>query len=96
LLDGRLTLFEAAAQFRCLNSEDPVVSPSPDCPGDTEEEQVCWQVILYVEGHLRVNKCDDSEISARLKEDLRRHKEQHGKILLPEVVAGKDIDAATL
>jgi hypothetical protein len=90
LLDGRLTLFEAAAQFRCLNAEDPVVPPLPDCAGDTEEEQLCWQVISYVEAHLHLSKGDYSEATARLKEELRRHKEQHGKILLPEVAKKKE------
>ena len=45
LLDGRLTLFEAAALFRRLNRE--AGGDVLGWPGDTEEERVCRSVIAW-------------------------------------------------
>lgn len=87
VFDGRLTLFEAAALFRYLNRENLVLPMIAGCPGNSEEELYCWQVIDYV---ARLQSCrgfssaDERRISGRLKEELRRHKEQHGHIVLPD------------
>lgn len=84
----RLTLFEAAALFRDLNAKYPVLSIKQIYPGDSDEEQHCWQVIEYA---ARMEDREDSsdpvdrECSNRLKEELRRHKEQYGRVLLPDV-----------
>jgi hypothetical protein len=98
LLDGRLTLFEAAALFRRLNAEYPVLTIWPDWRGDCEEEQLCWGVIewaVQTEARLRSGSLDDSEVRVRLMEELRRHKERYGKVLLPEAPL-VNYNAATL
>jgi hypothetical protein len=80
LLDGRLTLFEAAALFRRLNTEYPVFPVLLARKDDPEEEQYCWQVIEYVS----VTKAH-KDASRSLMEELLRHKEQHGRVVLPDV-----------
>jgi hypothetical protein len=87
LLDGQRTLFEAAALFRRWDAEYPVLPIPAGVPGDSEEEQFCWQVIDWAKKHLYLSGLDSSEASVRLKEELRRHKEQHGKVILPEAPA---------
>jgi hypothetical protein len=65
LMAERLTLLEAAAQFRDLSGEsldrprqDPVVransvaAPSPD---QSDEEWLCWKVLEYVEAEEKLN-----------------------------------------
>src|SRR5262249_61206055 len=54
VIDGRLTLVKAAAQFRAINaSRPPHYRVRLDLyPGHTDEERVCRQVIRYVESKL--------------------------------------------
>ena len=89
VLDGRLTLLEAAALFRQLNKDNPTPLIVLGRPGTSEDELYCWQVIEYVAG-LEARQCnssqDDKEGSGRLKEELRRHIEQHGQVILPDVM----------
>jgi hypothetical protein len=87
LIDGRLTLFEAAALFRRLNDAPPkcALPPAPDCPGDSEEERLCRQVIGWA-WH-RLEKCDPgraNDLAGACEEELRRHKERHGRVVLPD------------
>lgn len=83
LIDGRVTLFEAAAAFRRLNDEYPQV-PLTSGPGDSAEERLCRQVIEWVR---RTVPGRDPAFVERfcepLEEQLRQHKEQHGKVILP-------------
>jgi hypothetical protein len=86
LLDGRITLFEAAALFRRLNEEYPRFPPDPGFKGDTEEERLCQQVITWAYGQMRIRYPEMAdEFEARLKAELRWHKDQHGTVVLPEV-----------
>jgi hypothetical protein len=86
---GRLTLFEAAARFRRLNDEPPAPTPlSASFPGDSEEERLCRQVIDFARSWLRQQPGGDreaDEFAARCEDELRRHKERHGAVVLPAV-----------
>ena len=53
--------------------------------GDSEEERLCRQVLAYVWARLRA--CDPGGVDGLLapyEEELRCHKERHGKVMLPE------------
>jgi hypothetical protein len=87
LIDGRITLFETATLFRRWNEQYPRLHDDPlDC-GVSEEEQACNQVILWARSRLwqcYPERAD--EFASRLKDELRRHKAQHGCVVLPEIV----------
>jgi hypothetical protein len=74
VIDGRLTLAKAAAQFRAINASRPPHHPIrlDAYPGQTDEERVCRQVIRYVESKL-ADQPDASAILARLENQLREH-----------------------
>ncbi len=85
LIDGRLTLFEAAARFRRLNAEPPAAPPPLSYPGDSEEERLCRQVIRWASHRLQERdpgRANDR--AAAWEEELRRHKERHGTVVLPD------------
>jgi hypothetical protein len=91
LVDGRLTLFEAAAHFRRLNDggPKPAAPAALVYPGDSEEECLCRQVIAYARPLLNRHPADTREADefvARCEEELRRHKERHGAVVLPELI----------
>jgi hypothetical protein len=87
LIDGQLTLFEAAAQFRRVNEENPVLHNDLTFPSDSVEDCFCRQVIQWARVELRSQPCTASEdFVERLEQDLRRHKERNGTVLLPDVV----------
>jgi hypothetical protein len=81
LIEGRITLFEAAALFRDLNREYPELR-FLDAPGDSEEEKLCRQVIRWVEAVLGAPERAGRDASARFEEELRWHKQQNGKVIL--------------
>jgi hypothetical protein len=89
LIDGRLTLFEAAALFRYWNEEYPRL-PDPYTLGDSVEERLCRQVIEWVQLELRERHPSAvDQVCASFEEELRRHKEQYGKVILPDVKRGQ-------
>lgn len=79
LIAGRLTLFEAAVLFRHWNM--PGLKLENNYRGDSEEERLCRQVIAWVPVHH-----PPAGFLAHLEDDLRRHKEQHGTVILPDAV----------
>jgi hypothetical protein len=86
LIEGRRTLFEAAAAFRLWNEDYPRL-PDPFLPGDSVEERLCRQVIEWV----RMTKAEGNPGSVELfcetlEQELRRHIEQNGKVILPDAV----------
>jgi hypothetical protein len=87
LLDGRLSLFEAAARFRKLEeltSEYIGYSREPR-PGETVEENLCHQVIRWVHHEAAVRTYPEpDQLAQRLEEELREHIQQHGRVRLPE------------
>jgi hypothetical protein len=88
LVDGRLTLFEAATIFRRLNAAPPR-STAPLAlyhPGDSEEERLCRHVIAWVRTRMvRRSPYLADVLASRLEEELSRHKARHGAVILPDV-----------
>jgi hypothetical protein len=83
---GRMSLFEAAAEFKRLNRKprpstyDPVAA----MPGDSDNERVCWQVIAWLEGSTRQLPPSQREaVLERAKADLREQLACHGGVTLP-------------
>jgi hypothetical protein len=90
LIDGRLTLVEGAATFRRLNAMPPCSAEFlPNYfAGDSEEERVCRQVILWVRALAAQQSAYLADVTAtRLEEELSRHKARHGTVILPDVDA---------
>jgi hypothetical protein len=74
LIEGRLTLRQAAARFRDIDADLPPTGQPPRPPGYSEEEWSCRQVITYVEGEFVVNRRAPAlaqEWVARLEAELR-------------------------
>jgi hypothetical protein len=89
LLDGQHTLFETAAIFRRLNAEYPRLPIPFDAPGDSDEERVCWQVIIWVRGTMRLHGYPEeriAEVSACFERKLSDHKQQYGTVRLPDAM----------
>lgn len=83
----QVTLFEAAAQFRRLNTT-PAEFPQnawKNLPGRCDNEKVCHQVLNWCRVHLP----DTLPVSAvestvcELEHELNRHITRHGKVILP-------------
>ena len=86
LIDGRLTLFEAAARFGRLNAEPPAppLALSLFYPSDSEEERLCRQVIGWASRKLEKSEPGRAtDFAGACEEELRRHKERHGTVVLP-------------
>jgi hypothetical protein len=87
VLARRLTLLEAASEFRSLNAEPPdFPSPPPDeCFGRTENERYCRLVLDWVRSaseDLTPSQAD--EILRLLEEELETHLAAHGgEVILP-------------
>jgi hypothetical protein len=83
---GRLSLFEAAARFRDINARTPglaehVCNASPRV---TYEVLLCRQVITVVEAILEEESPGRAEeIATRLRAELQRHLDRHGRVVLP-------------
>jgi hypothetical protein len=56
LLDGRLTLRQAAARFRDIDTDWPARPPLRRPPRYTEEEWACEQVIIFVHAELALRR----------------------------------------
>jgi hypothetical protein len=94
VIDGRLSLLEAADSFFCLNRQAPV--PAGVLPGDTEGERACRQVLAFVRAELEGRGAaeDAEEVSvadgavghavlARLEAELEAARGADGKVGLP-------------
>lgn len=91
VLAGEFTLFEAAVLFRRLNEEFPTVMACTYAPDCSEEERLCLSVIDWVRSYRIELGVDAVEAACALLEgQLRQHKELHGKVLLPQAVAGQN------
>jgi hypothetical protein len=76
LLDGRLTLRQAAARFRAIDADLPLKARAQRPPEYTEEEWACRQVIAFVEGELaglRQAPAQAREWGDRLEAELQEH-----------------------
>jgi hypothetical protein len=101
VIDGRLSLLEAAAAFRDLNHQAPTVAQAvPQAyPGRTEGESACQQVLAFVRVELEGRATDsdgqkagasstdpESVVLSRLQTELKAAKGKDGKVRLPEDV----------
>jgi hypothetical protein len=90
VIAGRLTLFEAASEFRCLNEDLFPAALAIFTADHSQEERLCLSVIQWVRSHPKEQHSDAvDEVCAHLEEQLRQHKEQHGRVILPEVAASE-------
>jgi hypothetical protein len=89
VVEKDMTLFEAAAWFRHLN-EEAGHSRQPywqQLPGESDDEKVCRQVLLWVRKHLEAEGRHASEADATaraLEKELEGHIAEHGRIILPD------------
>ena len=70
---GRLGLVEAAARYRDLATEDPVITPDifrRAYPGGSDEERYCRQVIVFVQEAVRERPGGDLAVVGRLEAEL--------------------------
>ena len=87
LIDGRVSLLEAAARVRSFYAARPehlwdyLILAS--CPGESEDERWCWHVLLYAKAQLP-DRPDREAILARLKAEFQNERDQHGSIRLPD------------
>jgi hypothetical protein len=81
LIDGRLTLRQAAAQFRDLDADSPDKARHWRPPEYTEEEWPYRQVIAYVRAEFEANRrapAQAQEWVARLEAELRGGRQPEG------------------
>jgi len=90
---GRLTLLEAAARFRELNSQWPPFDWDTwrffrhcDFPGASDEEGLCRQVINCTRSTLWQQPEVADEVRRRLEAELDQHL-RHGTLRLPPLIA---------
>jgi hypothetical protein len=81
VIAGDATLFEAGAIFYRQNRELGGLAYREKPSGVSDEEWACRQVINWVRAHVTV---ETDCLAECLEEELRQHKEQHGKVILPE------------
>lgn len=93
VLRGQLTLLEAAAHFHAWNQRPPQADGLVrQCyPGATEIEQVCRQVISFVEGSLEGRPEEAERINMLLETELQRHLHA-GTLCLPERSASGTVE----
>ena len=76
LIDGRLTLRQAAAQFRDIDVGIPLKAQAQRPPQYSEEEWACRQVIAFVHGELAGNRqapAQAEEWVARLEAEFQEN-----------------------
>jgi hypothetical protein len=91
LLDGQLTLLEAAAWFGHV-SDNPPECPERCCVqrGERRGEKLCRQVIGWAgtKARERMSWSQVAEIVRRLEVELNTHLARHGTVELPSEVKG--------
>jgi hypothetical protein len=84
--DGKLSLFEAAAEFKRLNSLPRPTKMDPVYPfaGKSENEKVCRQVITWLHSYMDDLPPSQREVVLeRAEADLRDHLARNGTVILP-------------
>jgi hypothetical protein len=87
LIDGRVTLGEAAAWFRTLNRPSAAGGRdfTADFPGATEEERLCRQAIAWAKSKARVSSASREEaVGRRLEAEFAQLQSRDGVVRLPE------------
>lgn len=86
LLDGRITLFEAAAEFRELSAAHPQYMQmlTMRYPYRSANEIYCLNVIEFVESNIQCRPSATPEIVQYLRDQLALHKHHNGgQVILP-------------
>jgi hypothetical protein len=86
LAADRISLFEAAAQFKRLNAQPNPCSYSfvKHLPGDSENERTCWQVISWLDANSRhLPPSQQQLLLERVKVELGEYKACNGTVILP-------------
>jgi hypothetical protein len=91
LIEGQITLMEAAAHFRTLDATLPCRSTYTHWlrtlqPGRSDEERLCNRVIEYVRRTLADRPDLADAVVRRLQAELKDHLKRHGFIELPRHV----------
>jgi len=83
LIDGRLTLPEAASQFGELNTKDPqtMTAIQSTLTGDSDQERLCRQVLMHVKVALEDRPSEADKVSPRLQSQWKEYLHEP----LPEV-----------
>jgi hypothetical protein len=86
LLAGRLTLVQAAAQFRDVEKEHPVTWwPRNTEPSPTEGERLCRMVMEKANGWVKATlPSQATAMAARLEAELEHHRGPDGTVCLPD------------
>jgi hypothetical protein len=86
LLAGRLTLLQAAAQFRDLDKALPVTwAPRIAATGSAEGERLCRMIIWMAKGWMEEHvPAAATDVTARLKAELEQHRGPDGVVRLPD------------
>jgi hypothetical protein len=74
VVEGRRTLLEAAARFRDLNRQNPGFNWDRFrvvCPGNSDDERCCRQVLAYVRQEVQDRPGADPALPGRLEAELR-------------------------
>jgi hypothetical protein len=83
VIEGQLSLLEAAARFESINNAFAAsVSDYRYWPGTSEGEKLCRQVIAWVASDLANRNRLDDPLVARLQAELADHLKQHGTVVL--------------
>src|SRR5262245_50397441 len=89
VLEGELSLVQAAARFRRLNEHPPACRVDPRrWPGKSEGERLCRQVLDWVECVLQTRGLTPSEVETALcplQCELQTLLDQNDEIELPQV-----------
>lgn len=87
LRSGELNLFEAATWFRYLNQEPTkhIDHAWKHFPGESDEEKVCRQVIVWAKGHFSglVPESELEQLLAKLEQQLSDRLCERGRVELP-------------
>jgi hypothetical protein len=86
LVDGQLTLLEAAQYFRTLNDSDPehATSEFDIYEGQTEAEQFCRRVIAYASGEMKLSAPERAnQVVSRLEVELSEYLARYGRVEWP-------------
>jgi hypothetical protein len=88
MLDGQLTLLEAAARFQAIHELHPLPTYLDFFAGETHEERLCRCVIRYAECFFECERALQAAVLARLEAELDAQRGEHGVLTLPPVPPG--------
>jgi hypothetical protein len=84
VIQGERTLIEAAACFRQCGELYDSLAGGSSSNSPRAEEDFCKSVVSWVRGEMNIrDPSETDEVMCRLEEELRRHRELNGKIVLP-------------